>query len=108
MDHGPTLISVLQKKKELGATTFEVPKPVQDDWIKLLLTAPRALIGGQDCTPGYYNNEGQKEGTREKLNVARYPAGSLAYFDYVAEWRANGKFEGLHFDGKPVEVAAAA
>ncbi|EKC99715.1 cyclohexanone monooxygenase [Trichosporon asahii var. asahii CBS 8904] len=105
-EHGPTVLSILQKKKELGAKTVEVPQKTQDDWIELILQGDRGIIGGPECTPGYYNNEGQEEGRRERLNVARYPAGPLAFFDYIAEWRANGKFEGLEFDGKPVEIAA--
>lgn len=105
-EHGPTVASILQKKKELGAKTVEVPKATQDDWVELILKGDRGIIGGPDCTPGYYNNEGQVEGRRERLNFARYPAGPMAFFDYIAEWRANGKFEGLEFDGKPVEIAA--
>ena len=30
----------------------------------LLLTGPGSMIGGPDCTPGYYNNEGQDPGAR--------------------------------------------
>ncbi|GMK56151.1 hypothetical protein CspeluHIS016_0212070 [Cutaneotrichosporon spelunceum] len=105
-DHGPTLISILKKKAELGAKVVEVPKSVQDDWINLLLSTTVDILGGPECTPGYYNNEGQEEGLKERLNMARYPAGSLAFFDYIADWRANGKFEGLEFDGKPAVVGA--
>ena len=54
------------------------------------------MIGSPDCTPGYYNNEGQDPGPAARLNVG-HPQGAMAYFTYIAEWRANGKFEGLAF-----------
>jgi hypothetical protein len=54
------------------------------------------LIGSPDCTPGYYNNEGQPLGPGAQLNVG-YPAGPSAYFKYLAGWRNSGAFEGLVF-----------
>jgi cyclohexanone monooxygenase len=54
------------------------------------------MIGSLDCTPGYYNNEGQEPGMAAKLAVG-YPAGALAYFRYLEAWRTSGEFEGLEF-----------
>ena len=78
-----------------------------------MLSGPGMLIGSHDCTPGYYNNEGQDPGPRGKLNVGYpagasayfryldewvgYPAGASAYFRYLDEWRSSGRFEGLAF-----------
>lgn len=104
-DAGRTVAAILQKQKELGARAVEVSLARQDAWVEYVLGAPKGILGGPECTPGYYNNEGQAEGRREKLNVARYPGGAAAFFDYIADWRTNGKFEGLEFDGKPVETA---
>ncbi|MBO2464872.1 hypothetical protein [Actinomadura violacea] len=49
-----------------------------------------------DCTPGYYNNEGQAPSPWSLLNVG-YPAGATAYFSYLERWRSSGTFEGLDF-----------
>ena len=54
------------------------------------------MIGSPDCTPGYYNNEGQGIPESAKLNVG-YPAGPTAYFKYIREWRESGKFDGIEF-----------
>ncbi len=54
------------------------------------------MIGSPDCTPGYYNNEGQPPGPAARLAVG-YPAGASAYFKYIDEWRNSGAFEGLAF-----------
>jgi hypothetical protein len=65
--------------------------------VSLLLTGPgRMMMGASDCTPGYYNNEGQDPGPAAKLNVG-YPAGPSAYFKYLEDWRTSGGFDGLEF-----------
>jgi hypothetical protein len=55
------------------------------------------MIGGPDCTPGYYNNEGQDPG--QFLGYG-YPYGPSAYFTYIDKWRASGTFDGLEFRGR--------
>jgi cyclohexanone monooxygenase len=75
---------------------IEVERDAQEDWIKLLLSGPGRMLGSLDCTPGYYNNEGQDQGMIAKLNVG-YPAGAMAYFKYLDKWRNDGRFKGLSF-----------
>ena len=48
-----------------------------------------------DCTPGYYNNEGQ--GPSPHSLLVGYSAGAPAYFRYIDQWRNSGEFEGLEF-----------
>ena len=52
------------------------------------------MIGGPDCTPGYYNNEGQDTGS---FLGRGYPYGPSAYFAYIDKWRTSGTFDGLEF-----------
>ncbi len=54
------------------------------------------MIGSPDCTPGYYNNEGQTRGPRLGFNVG-YPPAPSAYFKYIDDWRRSGTFDGLTF-----------
>lgn len=105
-DAGYTIAAILKKEAELGAKTIETSATAQEDWLKLILSNTNKIIGGPECTPGYYNNEGHEEGIKERLNGGRYPHGSHKFFEYIADWRTNGKFEGIEFDGKPVAVAA--
>ena len=79
-----------------GFKEIEVTKEAEDKWIELLLTSVGRMIGGPDCTPGYYNNEGREPGPAARLNVG-HPAGAMAYFKYIDEWRSTGEFEGLQF-----------
>jgi len=48
----------------------------------------------EDCTPGYYNNEGQV-GNKNSLFAAQYGAGPEAFFQLIREWREEGTLQGL-------------
>ena len=61
------------------------------------LDTSSGLFGNLDCTPGYYNNEGQPFSERDRLNGARYAGGPMAYFQHIERWRSAGTFEGLEF-----------
>lgn len=91
-----TIAAMVGHARMIGAREIEVTKEAEGRWVELLLTGVGRMIGSQDCTPGYYNNEGHDPGPAAKLNVG-YPAGASAYFKYIDAWRNNGRFEGLEF-----------
>jgi cation diffusion facilitator CzcD-associated flavoprotein CzcO len=93
---GRTIAMVVRHALDSGYREIEVTPEAQDAWVALLLTGMGNLIGSPDCTPGYYNNEGQPLGPGARLNVG-YPAGPSAYFKYLDGWRKSGAFEGLAF-----------
>jgi len=95
-DAGLTIATILRHALDRGAKEVEVTKAAQDAWVALLLTGGGLMIGSPDCTPGYYNNEGQEPGPAAKLSVG-YPTGATAYFNYIENWRNTGTFEGLSF-----------
>ena len=98
---GHTIAAILNHKAATGANQIEVTAEVERDWVAAIEAAPQGIVGGPDCTPGYYNSEGEAEGRRAKLNMGGYPLGPVPFFDYIAEWRANGKFDGLEFRTVP-------
>ena len=65
--------------------------------MELLESSPASFLGNPDCTPGYYNNEGQPLNARARFGMAGYPLGPVAYFEYIDNWRNSGDFEGLEF-----------
>ena len=93
---GRTIAQVIAHARKTGAREVEVTQGAQDAWVALLLKGMGRMIGSPDCTPGYYNNEGQDPGPAARLNVG-YPAGASAYFRYLAGWREAGRYEGLAF-----------
>ncbi len=55
-------------------------------------------IGGSDCTPGYYNNEGRPlDGPPWS---ASYGKGSIEFFRLTTAWRESGAWEGVTFAGR--------
>jgi cyclohexanone monooxygenase len=95
-DSGRTIATIVKHALDGGYQEVEVTQEAQDAWVELLLTGMGRMMGAPDCTPGYYNNEGQNPGPAARLNVG-YPAGATAYFKYIDAWRRSGQFEGLVF-----------
>src|SRR6185437_15353962 len=57
VDSAATIALTIKHVLDNGFTEIEVAKDAEDDWIALLTTGIGSVIGGPDCTPGYYNNE---------------------------------------------------
>jgi cyclohexanone monooxygenase len=95
---GRTIAMTIRHALDHDAEQIEVTREAEDAWIELLLSGGPmgGVIGSPDCTPGYYNNEGQDPGPKARLNVG-YPQGAMAYFAYIDKWRSSGEFEGLAF-----------
>ncbi|MFT5560761.1 MAG: cation diffusion facilitator CzcD-associated flavoprotein CzcO [Litorivivens sp.] len=76
---------------------IETSSKAEADWVQTIIggTGPSMQIGGEGCTPGYYNNEG-KPNPIAKYN-AFYSGGSIQFWDLLAKWREEGNFEGLEF-----------
>ncbi|MCX7213589.1 MAG: NAD(P)/FAD-dependent oxidoreductase [Burkholderiales bacterium] len=91
-----TIAVMVRHAIDHGHREIEVSESAETAWIDLLRNSPGRMTSSPDCTPGYYNNEGQDPGPAAKLNVG-YPAGATAYFKYLDAWRASGLFEGLVF-----------
>ena len=72
----------------------EPTQAAEDDWVqtitKLAWMNEKYL---EDCTPGYYNNEG-KPSARNRQNVP-YGRGPGSYFRVLARWRDDGAMPGM-------------
>jgi cyclohexanone monooxygenase len=91
-----TIAMLVAHARDHGHQQIEVTEAAERAWVELMLTSVGRMTQSPDCTPGYYNNEGQDPGPAARLNVG-YPAGATAYFKYLDEWRNTGRFEGLAF-----------
>ncbi len=98
VDSARTIAVTIRHALDSGFGTVEPSRDAEDAWVTLLLSGPGTIIGGPDCTPGYYNNEGQDLGARDGAGLGHgYPHGPSAYFAYIDKWRASGTFDGLEF-----------
>ena len=92
---------------ENGVETVEVSEEAEDAWVRTIIERGMggAALGGSRCTPGYYNNEGQPN--RNARQAAPYGGGPIKFFKLLEAWRAEGKLEGLEFDGAAAETREA-
>jgi cyclohexanone monooxygenase len=95
-ESGRTIATIVRHALDNGYDRVDVTQEAEDAWVDLLLSGPRMMLGSPDCTPGYYNNEGQDAGPGRQFFVG-YPLGAAAYFQYIDGWRTSGDFAGLEF-----------
>jgi cation diffusion facilitator CzcD-associated flavoprotein CzcO len=100
-DAGVTIAAVIRHALDTGADEVEVTADAEEAWLELLESSPMSFIGNADCTPGYYNNEGQPLSSGARFMMSGYPLGPVAYWEYIDGWRTSGAFEGLEFSTRP-------
>ncbi len=80
--------------QENEITRLEVSEEAESQWVETVISLAR---DGQkfleECTPGYYNNEG-RPGERSGQN-GFYGGGSVKFFQVLEDWRQAGGLEGL-------------
>ena len=89
---------LIGKCMEEQVRAVEASPEAEQEWIETirkLAVLRRKFL--EECTPGYYNNEGKPMGDREQLNGAGHPGGPVAFFDHLEKWRTSGDFAGLAF-----------
>jgi cyclohexanone monooxygenase len=79
---------------EADATTVEATEEGENEWLTTLSESARDFRAFQEqCTPGYYNNEGQP--AAGGFLGSSYGKGPIAFFQLLADWRTDGSFAGL-------------
>lgn len=79
---------------ERGCSRVEVTEQGAADWVQQCIEKARDTGDFfENCTPGYYNNEG-RAGEQNAQN-GFYGGGSVEFFRLLEEWRANGVLQGL-------------
>ncbi|MDX2170581.1 MAG: NAD(P)/FAD-dependent oxidoreductase [Deltaproteobacteria bacterium] len=91
---------ILRQALDRDLHTVEVSEAAEQEWVDTII---RLAVFAQDflenCTPGYYNNEG-KPGERSGQN-GFYGGGSEEFFRVLREWRAAGDLRGLELTPRP-------
>ena len=87
-----------------GIDRVEVSAEAEQSWTDTIVSMSGDRVAFlQNCTPGYYNNEGGSlEHAARSMPLG---TGPLAFIDILAEWREAGEFKGLEFDGTPLRQA---
>lgn len=95
-DHAKTVAAIVGHAQASGACDVEPSAEAQAAWVALILKGQGMLIGSTECTPGYYNNEGQGL-TEKNRHALGHPGGARGFFQHIKTWRETGKYDGLIF-----------
>ena len=80
------------------ARTVEPSAEAEAAWVRTIMdVAVFRQKFQEECTPGYYNNEGKPNPTA--IRNAPYGKGPIAYVKVLEDWRAAGALEGLELAG---------
>ena len=91
------IAGIIEHALKNDISTVEVSEAAEEAWVQTILEkgAGGAILGGPDCTPGYYNNEGKPNPLATQ--AMPYGGGPVQFFDILKKWREQGNFEGLEF-----------
>ena len=92
------LAYLVASASERGVETVEATAEAEQQWVQAILDlseARRAFL--ETCTPGFYNNEGQRSAASDR-NLP-FGGGPIAFLNILREWREAGTFDGLELDG---------
>ena len=89
------LAYIIERVLDAGLTTVEPSSSAEREWVRTIHASSGGRAGfQQDCTPGYYNNEG-KPGEGPGWFGGNFGGGAQAFFAILRDWRADGDLQGL-------------
>ncbi len=93
-EQGKHLAHIASHALENGVTLVEATPEAEAAWVdKVISSALQRQEFAEECTPGYYNNEGQPSPLAARNGP--YGKGSIAFIKLIERWRAEGSFKGL-------------
>jgi cyclohexanone monooxygenase len=88
---------VVKHGLEHQARTIEVSQAAEAAWVETIMgLAVNRIKFLQECTPGYYNNEGKPSPL--VMRNGSYAGGPMAYLKILEDWRAEGGLPGLEME----------
>ncbi len=86
---------------ERGLRSFEPTEAAEQDWVeRIVARADYRTRFDAECTPSYYNNEGQP--ARGVAVNAFYPGSPSRFIQMTESWRAKDDLEGMEVVSRPV------
>jgi cyclohexanone monooxygenase len=88
------LAYIIQEGLARGVCKVEVAPEAEQAWIAQCISKARnAGDFFENCTPGYYNNEGKT--SERSVQDGFYGGGSVEFFKILEEWRKQGQLAGM-------------
>ncbi|MGR8919323.1 MAG: flavin-containing monooxygenase [Gammaproteobacteria bacterium] len=89
------LAAMLADARARGFKALEPTEQAEADWLALVSAPNHMTEYLMNCTPGYYNAEGQAKSNSDGFLQGHYPEGGLRFYEMLAEWREAGDYAGL-------------
>ena len=87
---------IIKEASKRGSTRIETSKEAEESWINTIIEKARLTASFQEnCTPGYYNNEGKINQTPQNNT---YGGGPIEFFSLMEKWRSKDNLEGLEIN----------
>jgi cyclohexanone monooxygenase len=91
---------VIERALDDGIQTLEVTEAAEAEWVDAVVQfGDRTVEFSENCTPGYYNNEGQPEKSSRQNGF--YFGGPTEFSEILEAWRADGRMQGLNLQREP-------
>ncbi|HZN16248.1 MAG TPA: NAD(P)/FAD-dependent oxidoreductase [Acidimicrobiales bacterium] len=88
------LAYIIGHAMENDIRVVETSEMAEAEWVKTIIDLAANNIGFlEECTPGYYNNEGRPN--ERSAQNGFYGGGSIAFIKLLENWRAAGDLAGL-------------
>ncbi len=88
---------VIDEARKREATEVDVSDEAEMRWVQTVVDASVANVGFlEQCTPGYYNNEGMPNGELIRRNGG-YAPGVMGFAKVLEDWKAEGNLAGVEF-----------
>ncbi|XOV89655.1 MAG: flavin-containing monooxygenase [Pseudomonadota bacterium] len=85
---------ILQHCRQGNHRVVEATESAESEWVETIIKLARNNQSFlNECTPGYYNNEGKPH--QRSLQNSNYGAGPVAFFRVLEDWREQGEMIGL-------------
>ncbi|MGU3498682.1 flavin-containing monooxygenase [Mycobacterium sp. C31M] len=95
-DQAVHIAYIIDEVRNRGARAVQPTKEAEEAWvaeIRSLALGTTAFF--EQCTPGYYNGEGNTEHLVSSAFTESYAPGINAFNNLLAKWRAGGDLDGL-------------
>lgn len=87
------LAYIVARAREIGAVTVEVSAEAEEAWVDACRGQTNNRGFFEDCTPGYYNNEGQARNPQN--GPYGVGPGTIEFLQLLGDWRAADELAGL-------------
>ncbi len=90
---------IINELRSTGATRVEVTEDAVEGWVQVIRElAPGRSQFFEECTPGYYNNEGKLGDGFFTGENGPYGGGPIAFYRILDKWRRDGDLAGLEIN----------